>query len=119
MARDLMDTRLVSLLRIEQLTDNGPGVVVEAEAGEILLVMCRGEVHAFDNTCTHRDIWLDHARVCPDTEELECPWHLGRFDLRTGAATCAPCVTALTRYPVVVEDGEVLIQLPTPAQARS
>ena len=43
--------------------------------------------------------------------EVECPFHQGRFDLRTGAPTCAPVTEALKTYPIKVEGGQVFLQL--------
>jgi naphthalene 1,2-dioxygenase system ferredoxin subunit len=46
--------------------------------------------------------------------EIECPHHQGRFDLRTGDATLAPCTEAIKVWPVKVEGGRVFLDL-TPA----
>jgi naphthalene 1,2-dioxygenase system ferredoxin subunit len=40
-----------------------------------------------------------------------CPFHQGRFDLRTGAPTCAPVTQAIKVWPVKVEDGRVFLNL--------
>ena len=43
--------------------------------------------------------------------EIECPFHQGRFDVRTGEATLAPCAEPIRSYPVKVEAGRVWIRL--------
>ena len=45
-------------------------------------------------------------------DEIECPRHGARFNVRTGAATMMPAVVPVATYPVVIEDGEVLVGLP-------
>jgi naphthalene 1,2-dioxygenase system ferredoxin subunit len=69
-----------------------------------------GEVFATDDICTH-----GHARLCEgflEGYEIECPLHQGRFDVRTGKALCAPLTTGVRAYPVKVENGRVLVELP-------
>lgn len=65
---------------------------------------------ASDNLCTHAfaaltEGWLEGCII-------ECPLHSGRFDLRTGAGQGAPIEDDLAVYPVRVEGGDVLVQLP-------
>ena len=70
-----------------------------------------GEVFATDNICSH-----GHARLCDgflEGHEIECPFHQGRFDIRNGEATLAPCEDAIRSYPGKVEDGKVWLQLAT------
>lgn len=63
--------------------------------------------HAIENVCTHAyalltDGWLeDH--------EIECPLHAGRFDVRTGAALCAPLSEPIATHPVRVEGEDVMV----------
>jgi p-cumate 2,3-dioxygenase ferredoxin subunit len=65
-----------------------------------------GNVYATDDRCTHGDASLaDEGSL--EGHTVECGLHLGAFDVRTGAATSAPCVHALKTYPVEVRDGQV------------
>jgi nitrite reductase/ring-hydroxylating ferredoxin subunit len=41
--------------------------------------------------------------------EIECPFHQGRFDIRTGQATAAPCIRALRTWTVHAIDGQLFI----------
>ncbi len=34
--------------------------------------------------------------------EIVCPYHMGRFDIRTGEATGAPCSIAIRTYNVMM-----------------
>ncbi|MES2424165.1 MAG: non-heme iron oxygenase ferredoxin subunit [Pseudomonadota bacterium] len=76
---------------------------------EIALFSVDGAIYATDNLCTH-----GNARLCDgflEGTEIECPLHQGRFDVRTGTATCAPATGALRTYPVKTGDGRVWIKL--------
>jgi nitrite reductase/ring-hydroxylating ferredoxin subunit len=43
--------------------------------------------------------------------EIECPFHQGRFDIRSGEATLAPCQAKVQTWPVVVQSGAIFIAL--------
>lgn len=85
-------------------------VAVIVGGREIAIYLVDGAVYATDNRCTHGD-----ARLCDgylEGHEIECPHHQGRFDIRTGAATCAPATLALQTYPVQLDGERVLLGLP-------
>lgn len=87
----------------------GAAIAVSANGHEVALYSQDGEVFATDAQCTHGD-----ARLCDgylEGFEIECPFHQGRFDIRTGAATCAPATDALKTWPVKIEAGRVYLDL--------
>ena len=87
----------------------GAGIPVAPGGRDIALFSVEGEVFATDNLCTH-----GNARLCDgfvEGHEIECPFHQGRFDLRTGAPTFAPCTEAVKTWPVKIEAGRVLLDL--------
>lgn len=70
-----------------------------------------GTYFATADTCTHGEASLAEGDV--DGDEIICPFHLGAFNIRTGEATIAPCVSALETYPVRVDGDNVLIEIRT------
>ena len=42
---------------------------------------------------------------------VECPFHQGRFDVRTGAAMGAPVIVPLQTFPVQVVDGRLFVRV--------
>lgn len=88
---------------------DGAGMGAAVAGRDIAIFRTEGGVFATDNLCTH-----GHARLCDgfiEGFEVECPLHQGRFDLRTGAATCAPAALAVKTHPVRIEGGRVHVQL--------
>jgi naphthalene 1,2-dioxygenase ferredoxin component len=84
-------------------------IAVTAGGREVALYGVDGEVYATDNVCTH-----GQARLCEgflEGHEIECPLHQGKFDVRTGAPTCAPVTEAIRSYPVKIEGGRVWLAL--------
>jgi nitrite reductase/ring-hydroxylating ferredoxin subunit len=43
--------------------------------------------------------------------EVECPFHQGRFDVRTGIPTAPPCEMAIKVWTPVVRDGAIFIDV--------
>ena len=42
-------------------------------------------------------------------EEVECPFHQGRFHIPSGTPTSLPCAVPIKTYPVTMRDGMVCI----------
>jgi nitrite reductase/ring-hydroxylating ferredoxin subunit len=67
------------------------------------------EIFATDDTCTHGAASLSEGDICDG--QVECPFHSGAFDIRTGEATALPCIKALRVYPITIENGRVYARL--------
>jgi nitrite reductase (NADH) small subunit len=89
----------------------GPGSAIAVEAGDRVIAVFNldGELHALDGRCLHRGGPLAEGLVRDGV--VTCPWHWWRYDLRTGERLGAPWLR-LHRYPVRVEAGEVLVEVP-------
>src|SRR5690606_8305573 len=87
----------------------GVGIAVEPEGQDIVLFSVDGEVFATNNQCTH-----GLARLCDGVVEghyVECPFHQGRFDVRTGACAGGPVTEPVTSWPVKLEGGRIWLDL--------
>jgi naphthalene 1,2-dioxygenase system ferredoxin subunit len=88
-------------------TDDVIGVDVGGR--DIALYTVGDAVYATDNLCSH-----GNARLCDgflDGHEIECPLHQGKFDVRTGAPSCAPVTEPVASHPVRIEGGRVWLAL--------
>lgn len=65
--------------------------------------------YASAGLCTHETARLAEGLVFG--EIIECPMHMGRFHIPTGAAKGAPVCVNLATHPVRIEDGKVFIGL--------
>ena len=83
---------------------------VQVDGTDILLVNHEGTVRAMQGICSHEYFELDQGFLTGDS--LTCALHLSRFDLFTGEALDPPAELPLAMYPVVLEDGEVVLELP-------
>jgi nitrite reductase/ring-hydroxylating ferredoxin subunit len=76
---------------------------------EIVVVNLDGALHAFANRCPHQGGPFSKGRL--EDGVMICPWHLWRFDARTGRPHFPEGYTSVPRYPVKVEDGQILVGL--------
>jgi nitrite reductase/ring-hydroxylating ferredoxin subunit len=98
-------------IRVAGVDEVPPGEarVVEAEGRALAVVNVGGAFFAIDNACGHRGGPLGEGNV--EGAVLTCPWHAWRWDVRTGANVNNPAVK-LACYPVTVENGALLVDLP-------
>lgn len=75
----------------------------------VALFKVDGQLYATADLCTHGAASLSEGFV--EKGIVECPFHSGTFDIRTGQALTFPCTEAISTYPVQVQDGEILIWL--------
>ena len=93
----------------EQDLWEGAGIAAIVLGQELALFRVGDALYATDNLCTH-----GHARLCEgfvEGHEIECPLHQGRFDLKSGEATGAPCTEPIKTYPIRIEAGRVQVRL--------
>lgn len=67
-----------------------------------------GEFFVTDDTCTHGEASLSDDGTL-DGAIVECGFHNGRFDVRTGKACAMPCTEPLRSWPVRIVDGQVCV----------
>jgi naphthalene 1,2-dioxygenase ferredoxin component len=84
-------------------------ISVVAAGREIAIYLVEGEVFATANRCTHGDAQLCEGFL--EGHEIEYPFHQGRFDVRTGAAMCAPATVAIATWPARIEGSRIELQL--------
>lgn len=79
-------------------------------AGLVAVYRVADAFYATDDTCSHGQALLSEGEVDEDCV-VECPWHGGTFDVRTGQALSFPCVLPIKAYPVAVENNKVYLDL--------
>ena len=102
------DTQLTALCAAADVDDDAP-VRVEA-FGTAFAVFRVGDRHyVTQDACTHGPGSLAEGYV--DGEEIECPFHQGRFHIPTGRPSAPPCTIPLRIWEVHVIDGNVCIEM--------
>ena len=103
-------------VRVSSVSDVKEGNVLAVRGpnnDEVMLAKCAGQIYAVNNICSHAEAWLDAGWLHPESLEIECPLHEGRFDLRNGKATRDPAEDPIKSYPVRIEGDDVFLGPPT------
>ncbi len=103
-------TRRIDLLALDDIPPGTMQMAWADGADPVLVVNLDGEVRAFQGICSHEYFELDKGFLTRGS--LTCALHMSRFDLDSGDALDPPAELPLVRYPVVVEGGRVLIEVP-------
>ena len=93
------------------MADVAPGTALKfEEAGlELAVFNVDGTFYVTDDHCTHGPGSLSEGFL--DGEIIECNFHQGQFNVRTGEVVLPPCIEAVRTYPTFVRDGKVMIEL--------
>ena len=85
--------------------------VEQLRVGALAVAVYRaeGQFYATQDVCTHERAYLSDGVVVDCV--VECPFHQGRFDIRTGKALGAPVTVPLQTFPVQVVDGRIYVRI--------
>ena len=103
-------SRRVDLLAVDEVPEGTMKMAWVDGTDQVIVVNTGGEIRAYQGICTHEYFELDKGFLTDET--LTCALHLSRFDLATGEALDPPAELPLALYPVAVEDGQIVLELP-------
>jgi nitrite reductase/ring-hydroxylating ferredoxin subunit len=88
----------------------GEPLGIEIAGQHVALYRVADEYYATGNICTHAEALLSDGML--DGCEIECPLHMGRFDIRTGEALTSPVEVDIPIYPVRISGDRLEVCLP-------
>ena len=88
----------------------GERLFLEIDGQEIVLFNIAGLIYAIADICSHDYSPLGDGEL--EMNEIICPRHGARFDIRTGSVTALPAVEDIPAYPVKIVNDQILIGLP-------
>ena len=91
--------------------DVAPGTALKVEADGLTLAVFNvdGEFYVTDDACTHGPGSLSEGYIEGDV--VECNFHNGQFNIRTGEVVSPPCMIPMKTYPASVANGKVVIEI--------
>lgn len=95
----------------EHAIAEGATLRVDVDGTIVVLARVKGEVHAFQEFCTHRYGPLSEGAF--QGTEVICPWHCSRFDVRTGKVTEGPAKVDLRTFRIETRRGKIWIENPS------
>jgi len=92
-------------------SDVAPGSALKVETGDLVLAVFNidGEFYVTDDTCTHGPGSLSEGYIEDDV--VECNFHNGQFNIKTGEVVSPPCMIPIKTYAVSVVDDRVTIEV--------
>ena len=87
-----------------------PGNALRVESGGLTLAVfnVEGEYFVTDDLCTHGPGSLADGYI--DGDVVECNFHNGQFNIKTGEVVAPPCMVPMKIYKTAVENGRVIIE---------
>lgn len=91
-----------------EFEDLEAGKLVEAGGQSMAIFNVGGSYYAIENTCPHRGGPLAEGVMAGD--EVICPWHGSRFNVKTGAVLTPPAPQGVKSFPVRVTGDDVEVE---------
>ena len=100
---------MADFVKVASASDVPPGemTVVDLDGVEIVVANLGGEFVAFQNECPHRGGPLGEGLLSGGV--VECPFHAGQFDARTGEVISPPPTESIRTYAVQVDGGDIKV----------
>ncbi|MGA2891300.1 MAG: non-heme iron oxygenase ferredoxin subunit [Xanthobacteraceae bacterium] len=98
-------------LELCSTADVAPGTALKVEIADLTLAVFNvdGAFFVTDDLCTHGPGSLSEGYIEDDI--VECNFHNGQFNIRTGVVVSPPCMVPIKTYPALVVDGKVTIEV--------
>jgi nitrite reductase/ring-hydroxylating ferredoxin subunit len=94
---------------VKDFEDLEAGKLVEVAGLSIAVFNIAGRYYAIGNTCPHRGGPLAEGMMAG--EEVICPWHGARFNVKTGAVMGPPAPEGVRSFPVRVNGDDLEVEL--------
>jgi nitrite reductase/ring-hydroxylating ferredoxin subunit len=100
---------MADFVPIASTNDIPPGemTIVDINGQELVIANLGGEFVCFSNTCTHKQGPLGEGMLLG--EVVECPFHGGQFNTRTGAVVQGPPTKPIATYPVQITGDSISV----------
>ncbi|HUX87233.1 MAG TPA: non-heme iron oxygenase ferredoxin subunit [Chloroflexota bacterium] len=87
----------------------GSGKFFDVDGEPIAIFHTDGNYYATCDVCTHEEASLSEGEL--EGEEVECPMHGARFNVRTGAVLSLPAVMKLQTFPLRVVGNDIEVEI--------
>ena len=102
-----MTTQMIELCKTADV-DEGSAKKVETAGLTLAVFNLNGAFYVMDDLCSHGPGSLSEGYIQGDT--IECDFHNGSFDIKSGDVVEPPCLIPQKVYKVTVKDDTVFIE---------
>ncbi len=82
---------------------------IETADQSFVLIFQQNQFYLLDNLCPHKAAALCDGEIYG--EEIECPWHKARFDIKTGHGLSPLAGAGVKSWPIIEDGGQLLVKL--------
>jgi nitrite reductase/ring-hydroxylating ferredoxin subunit len=102
---------MAAFVQVARIGDVPPGqlLAVNLNGQSVVLANVDGTICAFSGICSHADGPLDRGRLRGDI--VECPFHGGQFEVRSGKAVMLPATEDIPTIAVRIEGEAIQVAL--------
>jgi nitrite reductase/ring-hydroxylating ferredoxin subunit len=100
---------MLSLCAANEVPEGG-ALKVERDGLIVAVFNLGNQFYVTDDACTHGPGSLSEGEI--DGDIVECNFHNGCFNIKTGEVTAPPCMVPLRTYRAQVIEGQVCIEAP-------
>ena len=104
--KSAMSTKL-ELCSVDEVAE-GEAIRVEKEGLQLAVFNLNGQFYVTDDLCTHGPGLLHEGYI--DGDIVECNFHNGSFNIKTGEVVDPPCMVPIKTYKTAVEGDKVFIE---------
>jgi p-cumate 2,3-dioxygenase ferredoxin component len=101
--------KLVRVCGVDELDVDSHMQVLVPDLGALAVYHVDGRFYVTADACTHMQASLGEEGAL-EGHVIQCSWHNGKFDVRTGEVLGPPCPAPLKTYRVQVEGGSVFVE---------
>jgi nitrite reductase/ring-hydroxylating ferredoxin subunit len=103
---------MAAFVQVAHIGDVPPGklLTVNLKGQPVVLANVDGTIYAFSGMCSHADGPLDRGKLRGDI--VECPFHGGQFEVRSGKAVMLPATEDIATFAVRIEGDAIEVALP-------
>lgn len=115
----MTETKDLKLIELCTSADVAAGCATKVETNSLTLAVfnIENQFYVTDDRCTHGPGSLSEGFI--DGDVVECDFHNGAFNIRTGQVVAPPCMIPLRTYAVHAVDGKIYIDPDQPAQTQT
>lgn len=82
---------------------------IETTDQSYVLIYLQGQFYLLDNLCPHKAAALCDGDI--KGNEIVCPWHKARFDIKTGKGLSPLAGKGVRSWPLSIQDGQLRAHL--------
>ena len=107
-----LDLETLEFVEIAPLADlpAGERLFIEVSGRPIVIINLAGKLFAIGDVCSHDNGPVGDGEM--EGDEIICPRHGARFDIRSGKVTSLPAIVDIPAYPVRVVNGFIELGIP-------